>query len=147
MGFWKRVQHVPISPVQTCSIPHMFTYYAWVSLRWLLMELKSHQLFGGLVFRDLCTFGNPSIDVMSNWQNFAWSCRRRMASSRCRVFASCSAILQTTQPRYSLSVVNSLLPASNYTIFFSSWDAISCRVETGADSLPIHCWSIWWWKS
>ena len=33
-----------------------------------MIELKSHQLVGGFVLRDFCTFGKFSVDVLTSWQ-------------------------------------------------------------------------------
>ena len=74
---------------------------------------------------------------MSNW------CCRSMASLSCRFSATCICRQLIADIHYLQST---LLPASNCTFFSSSWDAMLCRVEMGAHSLPVSCWNIWRWS-
>ena len=117
------------------------------SWRWLLNKLKSHCLVGGFVFSDFYTFGNCSVDALTRWQKSACTSGRSMASSHWRALRSWSATLHIIHPRHYLSVVTSLLFASNCTVSLSSWYLMSCRVETGVGRLGFYCWSTCQWES
>ena len=100
------------------SYLHTMARFSW---RWLLRKLKSHCLLAGFVSSIFYTFGYRSVEFLTRMQKSACTSWGSMASSRWKVMTSWSATLHTINPKFSLSVITSLLLPSNFASSLSSW--------------------------
>ena len=136
---------ISVGPHFFCT--EVFTHYAQVFTKMVTDWTQEPSISKWICFERLSHIWKIFYRCTNySWQKSECTLGRSMASSCWRIFTSWSATLHTTHPRYSLSVINSLLLPSNCTIFSSSRNAISCRVETGVGWVAFCCWSTHRWK-